>query len=124
MARVHEVLALARKREVARKITERGYPVSGETLNRWVRDKEDLPERVERIVRELFMLPPNDEEAAPGLPERLEVYLLALVRKRGISDEELLQAETDLVAAQTLGADARWTQLVGGGAGRGKGSAG
>lgn len=123
MARVHEVLALTRKREVARKISERGYSVSGETLNRWVRDKEELPEKVDRIVRDLFHLPDNDEKAAPVGPERLEVYLLALMRKWGITWDELARAEADLAAHRAL-AGAGWQQLIGGDDPRGKGSAG
>lgn len=79
-----------------------------------------------RSVRELYEQTFGDllnkqKKAAPEYPGRLEVYLLALVRKRGITSEELAEAEADLAAARALADDAVWPQLVDGGAQHGKG---
>jgi len=71
MGRVHEVLRWANRRAVAEEITRRGYRVSGETLNRWVRDEKEFPAVVERIVFELFGITEHNQTAPPWA-ERLE----------------------------------------------------
>ena len=71
MSRVHDVLRWANRREVAREVTARGYRVSGETLNRWVRDEQEFPAIVERIVFELFTIS-GHSETAPPWAERLQ----------------------------------------------------
>lgn len=65
MGRVHEVLHWANRRAVAEEVTRRGYRVSGETLNRWVRDEKEFPAVVERIVFELFGIGGHNETAPP-----------------------------------------------------------
>lgn len=65
VSRVHDVLKWANRREVAREVTLRGYRVSGETLNRWVRDEEEFPAIVERIVYELFTISGQQETPPP-----------------------------------------------------------
>ena len=72
MARVHDVLRWANRRDVAREVTKRGYRVSGETLNRWVRDEQEFPAIVERIVFDLFTITGHEETAPPETAERLE----------------------------------------------------
>jgi hypothetical protein len=83
---VHEVLLWANRRAVAREITARGYRVSGETLNRWVRDHSEVPAVVERIVFELFGLEAT-KNAPPEWAERLEAKVDYLVIG-GIADPE------------------------------------
>lgn len=68
MSRVHEILHWANRRAVAEEVTRRGYRVSGETLNRWVRDEKEFPAVVERIVLDLFGI----EKTAPDVPRRLD----------------------------------------------------
>ena len=69
MGRIHEVLRWANRREVAREVTKRGYRVSGETLNRWVRDESEFPAVVERIVFTLFTIGGHEETSAPSWAE-------------------------------------------------------
>lgn len=70
MGHIHQVLRWANRREVAREVTRRGYRVSGETLNRWVRDEAEFPAVVERIVFELFGIGAQ-EESPPAWAEGL-----------------------------------------------------
>src|SRR5688572_20470380 len=83
---VHALLHWANRSEVAREITRRGYRVSVETLNRWHRDRKELPAVVERIVFELFGA--GHGENAPAWAEALEARLTGeLIRNR-----ELIEA--------------------------------
>ena len=80
VSRVHDVLKWANRREVAREVTARGYRLSGETLNRWVRDEQEFPAVVERIVFELFTIGGHEEKPpawAEGLEARLTETLMA-----------------------------------------------
>lgn len=70
MARVHDVLRWANRRAVAEEVTRRGYRVSGETLNRWVRDEKEFPAIAERIVFDLFTIGAQ-EESPPAWAEGL-----------------------------------------------------
>jgi hypothetical protein len=75
---VHDLLQWANRSEVAREITRRGYRVSVETLNRWHRDRREVPAVVERIVFELFGLEAT-KNAPPEWAERLEAKVDQLV---------------------------------------------
>jgi len=110
-ARVIDLLRYANRRKVADALTAAGYDVSRATVNRWARGKE-MPPIAARLIREMFGA---QSEAAPEASGRLEVYLLALARKNGLSAEELSQAEADLTAAGVLGDDGGWPRLLGGG---------
>jgi hypothetical protein len=66
---IHDVLHWANRTALAQEITRRGYRVSGETLNRWYRQRSEVPAVVERIVFELFGTQRN---AAPDYGERLD----------------------------------------------------
>jgi hypothetical protein len=68
MTDIHDVLHWANRTAVAQEITRRGYRVSGETLNRWYRQRSEVPAIVERIVFELFG---TQQNAAPHSEERL-----------------------------------------------------
>lgn len=107
-----DLLRYANRQKVAEALTAAGYEVSRATVNRWARGKE-MPPIAARLIREIFGTP---NKAAPNGSERLEVYLLALARKRGVTWEELAQAEADLTAARASAGDAEWPQLVGDGA--------
>jgi hypothetical protein len=109
---------------LAKALTDAGYQLSEATAQRWIRGATTPKPQDIRAIRELVgaMLPDTTKEAAPPeWAERLEVYLLALVRKRGVSVAEMEQAEADLGVALTLSGSDRWTQLLGGG---GKGAGG
>ncbi len=93
---VHEVLFWANRRAVAREITERGYRVSGETLNRWVRDQSEVPAIVERIVFELFGI--GQQETAPPWAERLEQKIDLVVSNQGVVADEALRKLVSVLA--------------------------
>ena len=61
VTRIHDVLKWANRTAVAEEVTRRGYRVSPETLNRWVRQDKEVPAIVERIVFELFGIGAHDE---------------------------------------------------------------
>lgn len=105
MARVHEVLHWANRRAVAEEVTRRGYRVSGETLNRWVRDEKEFPAIVERIVFDLFTISGQSENAAPSMTRRLEIGIRALEQKAGVTDEELALAEAALEMDRQIAGD-------------------
>lgn len=104
MGRIHEVLHWANRRAVAEEVTRRGYRLSGETLNRWVREEKEFPATVERIVFELFGLD-TQKEAAPSLTRRLLVGIRALEQKAGVTAEELALAEAALEMDQAIARD-------------------
>jgi hypothetical protein len=62
---MHRLLKWANKREVARELSRRGFDVSGETLNRWVRDEREFPAVVERMVLDMYGIAGTTKEAAP-----------------------------------------------------------
>ena len=71
MGRVHDVLRWANRRAVAEEVTARGYRLSGETLNRWVRDEREFPAVVERIVFDLFTIGRDEKPPEPQWLEGL-----------------------------------------------------
>ena len=79
MSRIHDVLRWANRREVAREVTQRGYRVSGETLNRWVRDEAEFPAVVQAIVFDLFTITGHSETAAPEWAAAMEERLSAQI---------------------------------------------
>jgi hypothetical protein len=76
VARMHQLLRWANKREVARELSRRGFDVSGETLNRWVRDEREFPAVVERMVLDMYGIAGTTKEAAP--PEWAERLVVAV----------------------------------------------
>jgi hypothetical protein len=98
MARVHEVLHWANRRAVAEEVTRRGYRLSGETLNRWVRDEKEFPAVVERIVYELFSLD-TTKEAAPRIEERLD-RIEGLARAIAAATPGIRMDEVEAVVAE------------------------
>ena len=93
MPSIHEVLRWANRTAVAQEVTERGYRVSPETLNRWYRQRSEVPAIVERIVFELFGVGTQQEAAPPEWAERLLAGVMALESKGDVSDAELVAAE-------------------------------
>ena len=93
VAHVHQLLRWANKREVARELTRRGFDVSGETLNRWVREEREFPPVVERMVRDMYGLT-TKEAAPPAMEERLarvESLLVEIARATPGVRPELLE---------------------------------
>ena len=97
--------------------------VSPQAVINWSEGKFPSAKRLQQ-VRVLYGLGQTKEAAPPDVAGRLEVYLLALTRKRGITPDELARAEADLAAARALAGGAGWQQLIGADDRRGKGSAG
>jgi hypothetical protein len=94
MPDIHEVLRWANRTAVAQEITRRGYRVSGETLNRWYRQRSEVPAVVERIVFEMF----GHNETAPAWGAELESRIVdELHRNRQLI--EALALPADLVEA-------------------------
>ena len=81
MATIHEVLRWSNRTAVAAEITRRGYRVSGETLNRWYRQRSEVPAVVEHIVFDLFGIGASENAPMPewarGLENRLTERLSA-----------------------------------------------
>lgn len=97
---VHDLLHWANRSEVAREITRRGYRVSVETLNRWHRDRKEVPAVVEHIVFDLFG---HTEKAAPLEEERLaDLIVDRLSERMGAPslDEAALSSVVDRLAAR------------------------
>lgn len=67
---MHRLLRWANKREVARELSRRGFDVSGETLNRWVREEREFPAVVERMVLDMYGI--GDIAKEPPEPAWLE----------------------------------------------------
>ena len=68
---VLQLLRLGNRRLIARELTTRGYPVSGETLNRWVRQSAEVPEPAARYISELFGVDTTKEAPRPKWAEEL-----------------------------------------------------
>lgn len=102
MSRVHDVLRWANRRAVAEEVTRRGYRVSGETLNRWVRDGKEFPAIVERIVFDLFTIgEPQTEAAPPDWAERLEAKVDAIHTRQDTIMSGQRAVASEAVAALT-----------------------
>lgn len=94
MARVHEILRWANKRDVAREVTRRGYRLSGEALNQWVREEKEFPAIVRDIVFNLFTIEGYEENppaSAEGL-DGLEGLVRAIGLKSGLTESEMDEA--------------------------------
>lgn len=61
---VHAVLELSNRTEVARRLRQRGYQVSGETLSRWYRTKQEIPQAIAEEIARLFGI--HEKEAPPA----------------------------------------------------------
>ena len=107
MGRVHEVLHWANRSEVAREITRRGYRVSVESLNRWVRDEKEFPAVVERIVFDLFTISGHEETPplwAEGLADKTAMKIIeALAPERLQQAAELARQRLAEPPAQSSG---------------------
>lgn len=101
MASVHDALRWANRREVAREITRRGYRVSGETLNRWVREKAEVPAVVEHIVFELFGIA-DTGKSAPAWAEALADETVIRVIEGVTTPERWRQIETLIARLEEL----------------------
>jgi hypothetical protein len=98
---VHDLPRWANRSEVAREISRRGYRVSVETLNRWHRDRKEVPAVVEHIVFELFGV--GQQETPPPWAEAMEQRLkgeLTVNREliAALANPELLEAAQRVIA--------------------------
>lgn len=103
VSRVHDVLKWANRTAVAEEITRRGYRVSPETLNRWVRQDKEVPAIVEHIVFELFGIGGHAESPQPQWAGAMEERLAEkLERNRqligAMARPELLEAAERVIA--------------------------
>ena len=99
VANVQTLLRYANRRLLARELTARGYPVSGETLNRWVRLEQEIPVAAERTIREVFGVAEHKEEAPPHWAVRLLSRVDDIYARQGIVGTEMsnrvIEALTD-----------------------------
>lgn len=103
MPSVHDALYWANRRAVAREITRRGYRVSGETLNRWVREKSEVPAVVEHIVFDLFGIredrnAPPPETWVTALADEIEGRMRMVLSGTGSDQPGLAQEIADDLA--------------------------
>lgn len=118
---LEQILKYVKRREVAEELRRRGIDkVSGESLNRWVRDGKELRPEVERELRALFGLPEIEKEAAPpDWVERLLTGVIALEDDAEISDAALDRAQAKAITALTLGGKRGRPRRGGGASGTG-----
>lgn len=121
---VVSLLRYANREAVAQALTEHGYSVTRQTVNRWARGDE-IPEIAARMIGELFGHTEGHEEAAlPEWARRLLVVSEAARQRMGVSDSDLARAEADLIARRVLGANAEPRRGGSGGAAGGSSAAG
>jgi DNA-binding XRE family transcriptional regulator len=87
-----ELLTYANREKVAQALTAQGYEVTRQTVNRWARGDE-MPTVAAQMIARLFG---HTEEAAPGVPERLnkiDMYLRAIATAAGVPIAELEKIE-------------------------------
>lgn len=87
-----ELLTYANREKVAQALTAQGYEVTRQTVNRWARGDE-MPAVAAQMIARLFG---HNEEAAPGVPERLnkiDMYLRAIATAAGVPIAELEKIE-------------------------------
>lgn len=101
MGRIHDVLKWANRSAVAEEITRRGYRVSGETLNRWVRQEKEVPAVVEHIVFDLFGISPDNRKEPPPWAEALAGDIRTEVR-----------LNREAIQKQANGHYAAWARLL------------
>lgn len=94
---MHQLLRWANRREVARELTRRGFDVSGETLNRWVREEREVPSIVERMVLDMYGMT-QEEAAEPVWVRRLETKLDLVVSNQGIVADAALKRLVSVLA--------------------------
>lgn len=97
---------------------------SGQAVADWKKGK--IPaSRLEEIATAVRDLLPNNEEAAPPVwAERLLATVEAVRLKLGITEDELAEAEADLMVLRNLGTTGSGRQPSSGGASAGSGGAG
>jgi hypothetical protein len=97
-----ELLRYANREAVAQALTESGYSVTRQTVNRWARGDE-MPGIARRMILALFGHEPDaHREAAPRWAGRLVANVEAIAQKAGVTDVDRQEAER-LAAAEMQG---------------------
>ena len=95
-----DLLTYANREKVARALTDRGYSVSRNTVNRWARGDE-MPNIAAKMIVGLFGV--ETEPAAPEVPERLErieMLLRAIASVAGVDLDRVERMHAELLAAR------------------------
>ena len=95
---IHDVLHWSNRTLVAEEITQRGFRVSKETLNRWVRQRKEVPAAVERIVFDMFGISPDTAKEPPPWAEVMESRVLEAVERSRV--ESLPERVAEQLAVQ------------------------
>lgn len=91
------LLAYANREAVAKALTERGYSVTRNTVNRWARGSE-MPDIAARMIAELFGHDPDTTNSPPAWAEGL-ANRTALRVIEALVDPEALAAVAESIAA-------------------------
>ena len=99
-----QILKYSNRTTLAAELTKRGIKkVSGESLNRWVRQGRKLRPDVEKGLRAILGL--DAKETAPDVPERLknvERLLVAIAKERRVAPDLVEEIEAAHRAADAL----------------------
>jgi hypothetical protein len=98
---IHDVLHWSNRTLVAEEITRRGFRVSKETLNRWVRQRKEVPAVVRDIVFDIFGI--GQQETPPPWAEAMQERIvgeLAVNRELigALANPELLETAQRVIA--------------------------
>jgi hypothetical protein len=99
---IHDVLHWSNRTLVAEEITRRGFRVSKETLNRWVRQRKEVPAAVEHIVFELFGIS-GQQETPPPWAEAMQATIVSEVQANRAALYARLADEAAVKALQRAG---------------------
>jgi hypothetical protein len=113
---IHDVLHWANRTLVAEEVTRRGFRVSKETLNRWVRQRKEVPAAVEHIVFDMFGIE-TQRSSPPAWAEGLEARLTAELRTNreligALANPELLEAAQRVIARTQAGTPVESVQTL------------
>lgn len=93
-----ELLRYANRQAVAKRLTDDGYSVTRQTVNRWARGDE-MPSIAQRMILELF----GHDPSRPGTwQQRVLAGTMALEKKARVTDDELDAAEAEAAAYLAL----------------------
>lgn len=103
MPGIHDVLHWANRTLIAEEVSRRGYRVSPETMNRWHRERAEVPAIVERIVFELFGIGGHNETAPPEWAERLEQKIDLIYESQAIVADQAVARLTRALSSGEAG---------------------
>jgi hypothetical protein len=103
VTRVYDLLELANKTEVARRLKRKGYELDERTFLRWVAERRQMEPRMARDIEAMFAEAGREETAPPEWAERLLVGIVALERKGQITADELARARAEVLVYLAAG---------------------